>query len=411
MAEFITPNERIILRDLAKKQFEYSQLPQMQELTRLWYDHNDLKGKRPMFTIEPGTFEKEIPREYKCISDTAREIEKTFIQTFTNYEYIGDDTIIPPLYPMGIGNWFKPFNIGVETEHALNSIGHQFKHKINDLEKDFTVIKKSTYGSYGIEQAEQYKMLLEDIFGDILPVKYVGDGLYCVPTQNIVHIMSMETMLFSMYDYPDLFHELMKRLTDDYVEYFKLLENKKLLLPTNSYGRVMQGTYGFTNDLPAEGDIGTKDVWGFLDSQETVGISPEMFNEFIFPYYKKISDMFGLLSYGCCEAVDPIYNLCLKKCKNLRKVSISPWCNEEYMGECLKNSHTIFHRKPSPNYLGVGTLFDETGWRGHIRKTLKAASGCKVEITQRDVYTLNGDLLKLKRAAQIIREEIQNNWT
>jgi hypothetical protein len=410
MPEFINQKERIILRDLAKKQFEYSKLPQMQELIKLWYDHNDLKGRRPMFTIETGTFENEIPKECKCTSDFARRIEHTFNSTFANYEYIGDDSVIPPLYPVKIDNWFQPFGISIEAEYAKNSLGHKFKYKIKDLKDDFSLLKKSSYGTYGTEQAEEYKKLLEDIFGDILPVKFVGDGLYSVPTQDIVHIMSMENMLLSMYDYPDLFHELMKQLTDDYVEYFKWLENENFLLPTSAYGRVMQGTVSYTNSLPSDGKIKTKDVWGFLDSQETVGISPDMFNEFIFPYYKKISDIFGLLSYGCCEPVDPIYDLCLRKCENLRKISISPWCNEEYMGERLKNSNTIFHRKPSPNYLGVGFELDEAGWRENIRKTLKAAKGCKVEITQRDVYTLSGNLQKLKRATQIVREEIQNNW-
>lgn len=41
-----------------------------------------------------------------------------------------------------------------------------------------------------------------------------------------------------------------------------------------------------------------------MDFQETVGISLEMFEEFIFPCYKKISESYGLLSYGCCEPVD-----------------------------------------------------------------------------------------------------------
>lgn len=410
MNELISQNDRIVLRDLAKKQLEYSQLPQMQELAKLWYEHNELNGKRPMFTIEMWTFMHDIPKEYKCNSNIARRIEDTFYSTFSNYEYIGDDSVIPPLFPIKIGGWFKPFGISVEEEHAQNSLGHQFKNKIKDLKDDFSLLQKSTYGSQGKENAEQYKILLEDIFGDILTVEFIGDGLYAVPTQNIVHLMSMENMLFSMYDYPDLFHELMKRLTEDYAEYFKWLESQKLLLPTGSYGSLGQGTFCFSRLLPSEGDIKVKNVWGFMDSQETVGISPEMFNEFIFPYYKRISDMFGLLSYGCCEPVDPIYELCLSKCKNLKKISISPWCDEEYMGTRLKNSSTIYHRKPSPNYLGVGYELDEAGWREHIRKTLKAANGCKVEITQRDVYTLSGNLTKLRRSAQIVKEEIQNNW-
>jgi hypothetical protein len=410
MSNTISQEERIILRDLAKKQSELAHLPQMQELTKLWYDHNDLKGKRPMFTIEMWTFIKDIPMDNKCTSDVARGIENVFLTAFASLEYIGDDKVVPPVFPVYINNWFKPFDMQVETQYLQNSLGHQFKNKIGDLEKDFGLLKKSIYGTSGRELAEQYKKLLEDIFGDILPVELIGNCLSASPTQDIVHIMSMENMLISMYDYPELFHELMKRLTDDYVEYFKWLETEKLLVPTTSYGWLGQGSFVFTNQLLSSGVITTKDVWGYMDSQETVGISPDMYNEFIFPYYKKVSDLFGLFSYGCCEPVHSIFDKCLSKCENLRKISISAWCDEVFMGEHLRNTKIIYQRKPSPNYLGVGSEFDETGWREHILTTLKAAKGCKLEITQRDVYTLSGNLSKLKKATAIVRNLIEENW-
>lgn len=104
----------------------------------------------------------------------------------------------------------------------------------------------------------------------------------------------------------------------------------------------------------------TKDVWGFMDSQETVGLSPDMY--------------------------------------------------EEFMRERLQSGNVIFHRKPSPNYLGVGTELDEDGLRQSLRKTFKAAKGCKLEITQRDVYTINHDISKARRYVDIIKEEIENNW-
>ena len=153
-----------------------------------------------------------------------------------------------------------------------------------------------------------------------------------------------------------------------------------------------------------------KDVWGFMDSQETVGLSPDMFGEFIFPYYKKIANEFGLLSYGCCEPVHPVWDKYIGTLNNLRKVSISPWCDEEMMGERLKGSRIIFHRKPSPNFLGVGTILDEAGVRQHIDKTLHAAKGCHLEFTQRDVYTINHDEAKARRYIEIIREEIEKYW-
>ena len=163
-------------------------------------------------------------------------------------------------------------------------------------------------------------------------------------------------------------------------------------------------------DEAAKRPFTTRDVWGFMDSQETVGMSPQMYQEFIFPCYQKISQQYGLLSYGCCEPVNPIWDSCLSKLDNLRKVSISPWCDEEFMGERLAGSKVIYHRKPSPNYLGVGTSLDEDGLRASLRKTFQAARGCKLEITQRDVYTINGDIGKAKRYVDIVKEEIEMNW-
>ena len=203
---------------------------------------------------------------------------------------------------------------------------------------------------------------------------------------------------------------MMNRIADDTLAYYRMLEEKRLILPTTGGESLGQGSWCYNRELPGEEEakirpLTTRDVWGFMDSQETVGLSPEMFEEFIFLCYKKISELYGLLSYGCCEPVDLIWENCISKLENLRKVSISPWCNEEYMGERLKGSKTIFHRKPSPNYLGVGTVRDEEAVRESIRKTMKASEGCKLEITQRDVYTINNDPQKAKRYVDIIKAE------
>ena len=135
-----------------------------------------------------------------------------------------------------------------------------------------------------------------------------------------------------------------------------------------------------------------------------------MFEEMIFPCYQKIAANYGLLSYGCCEPVHLFWDRCLSKLPNLRKVSVSAWCDEEFMGERLRGRRIVFHRKPSPNFLGVGSVLDEEGLRAHIRKTLRAARGCTLEITQRDVYTINRDEAKARRFVEIIKEEIENHW-
>ena len=80
------------------------------------------------------------------------------------------------------------------------------------------------------------------------------------------------------------------------------------------------------------------------------------------------------------------------------------------MGGQLAGRKIMFHRKPSPNFLGVGTVLEEDRLRWHIRKSLLAARGCTMEITQRDVYTINHDIGKARRFIAIIRDEIDKNW-
>lgn len=414
----ISLHDRQRLRELARRQMENAMKPCNQEKIKMWYKHNELQGERPMVHLEMWTFAQEIiPPMLTCESPWARNIEYQFFLNFLNQELFDDDKVTLPTYDVGYDTWFTLFDIPVHQTFAKDASGHDtigqhFESVINDLKDDYPKLKHSTYGA-NIEKALEQKALLEDIFGDILPVRLKMDALYSVPTQMLIHIMSMENMMYALYDYPELFKEMMDRIAGDTLEYFDYLENNHLILPTVAGENLGQGTWCFNHTLPDEAHtrpLKTTDVWGFMDSQETVGLSPDMFEEFIFPCYKKISERYGLLSYGCCEPVDPIWDRCISTLKNLRKVSISPWCNEEIMSEKLRGTNIIYHRKPSPNFLGVGTTLDEDAFRQHIRKSLTLARGCKMEITQRDVYTINNDIAKARRYVQIIKQEIVNLW-
>ncbi|MEG0127301.1 MAG: hypothetical protein RR816_14620, partial [Clostridia bacterium] len=54
--------------------------------------------------------------------------------------------------------------------------------------------------------------------------------------------------------------------------------------------------------------------------------------------------------------------------------------------------------------LGVDRVLDTEGFRKHIQTTLQAARGCLVEFTQRDVYTVHGDMEKVREYVRIVRQ-------
>lgn len=409
----VSEQDRIILRDVAKQQWAWSQTPENKEIEQEWFRHHRFEKGRPMIHLELWTFKKDvIDKRLKCETPLARKIETTLYEQFLNAQLFGDDRVVPDYFPIYWQTEFNLFDIKIEVVHAEDGhggdLGHQFQYVIGDLRADYHKLKSSTYG-VNREATLAYQKVVEEIFGDLLPTKIQAGCLYAVPTQQIVHFMGMENMMMAMMDEPDLFKEMMERVADDTIAYFNWLSQENLILPTTGKQPLGQGTWCYTNELPESlhRPFTPKDVWGFMDSQETVGISPAMFEEFIFPCYEKIAQTFGLLSYGCCEPVHPIWENSLSKLKHLRKVSVSPWCDEVYMGNQLRGEKIVYHRKPSPNYLGVGSMLDEEGLRKHIRTTLDAARGCQLEFTQRDVYTIHEDENKARRYVEIIREEIE----
>ena len=409
----MTGSERARLRELAQKQMEAYFSDKNQQRIAEWKLHNACKGSRPMVHVETDTFEQEMIDPLLCCSDpVARRLERDLYRNFFNLCEFDDDWVVPNYFGIEWETWFHPFGHKVTRHSATDlngkTVGHQFDYVLSDLEEDWDKLGATDFGVDAVA-TQDYLDVAQETFGDLLPVKMVMNSLYAVPTQHVVHLMGMENMCYAMYDTPELFQKMMDRLADDYLAWFEYLAKGGYLRPTAGFELLSQGSRCFTEELPADEVSSSRQMWGFMDSQETVSISPEMFHSFIFPCYQRISRAFGCLSYGCCEPVSAVWKD-IRTMENLRKVSISPWCDEEFMGEQLRGSRIIYHRKPSPNYLGVGHTLDEEALREHIRKTLHAARGCTLEFTQRDVYTVDQNPDKVRRYVQIFREEIERHW-
>ena len=147
----------------------------------------------------------------------------------------------------------------------------------------------------------------------------------------------------------------------------------------------------------------TRHLWVLAESQVTVGVSPEHFAEFIFPYQKPVMERFGLSCYGCCEPMDNRFDI-VKQVKNLRRVSCSPWSNKRIMAEKLGQDY-IFSLKANPAPLAMATL-DEDFVRKALREELRAAKDCCVEVIMKDNHTLGKNPRNLTRWVEIAREEI-----
>lgn len=402
----ISTSDRQKLRELARYQAELAASPRNRQLYQDWmtYGCSKTPAVRPLIRIEIDTFEQEfLPELMKCEGEEARQIEARMLRPIINFTRFEDDTLVPDYYAVADHKRFVPFGLEVRVQKT-GGLGHHFIPYLTDLEEDWEKLGPSVF-SVDEERAQAELLQAQEIFGDLLPVKRISNAAYCTPMQDIVHIMNMDDMYIAMLDDEERFRAMLDRLTDDYLALFRLQEESGTLHTAARMQHLCQGTYCFTDELTDDQPRAKlRDCWLFMDSQETAGVSPEMYRDVVFPYYHKVMKHFGLVSYGCCEATHPIWDDCLSKVENLRKVSISPWCDEEFMGEKLRGTGITFLRKPPATLLGMNTAaLDEEATLECFRKTGRAARGCKVEIAQRDVYTVGGSAEKVKRYVELAR--------
>jgi hypothetical protein len=135
-----------------------------------------------------------------------------------------------------------------------------------------------------------------------------------------------------------------------------------------------------------------------------------MYGEFVYPYYDRLVKRFGLLSYGCCERVDNLWEDYLSKWTNLRKLSVSPFNDERKVGEFLRGTRVVYYSKPRAEYVTNPGPLDEDALRRYFKGVAEAASGCLFEVAQREVGTIFGDFERGRRYVQIAKEVFAEHW-
>lgn len=411
----IVPADVKTLRDLAKEIRKIAQSAENQQRKARWLAHNALKPGEPMVICEVGGLRQngEHPMEplLTCQEPWAREMELGFRTNIYQFNEIRDDWVVEPYLNV---NWkVSATNYGVHSDkHSGSQDGklgsYVWEPAIKNLQDDLKKLKPRTF-SVDREATMAWKKHLDEVLGDILPTRIRG-GFWWTMGLTIVAIdlIGLEQLMLYMVDDPDGLHRLMRFLCDDHLAFARWLEKEGLLTLNNENDYIGSGSVGYCSQLPQaamNGQVRLKDTWVLSESQETVGVGPDMFAEFIFPYQQEIAERFGLSYYGCCEPVHSRWHV-VKQLKNLRKVSVSPWCDEELMARGLGGNY-VYCRKPNPALVSTDH-FDEAAIRADLRKTLAATRkhGCVLELVMKDVHTLNRQPQRLARWTQLAREEI-----
>lgn len=407
----ISSKDRDILRELAGRKAALANSARNDEILAMW--HKQAKGVRDTPTVRLlfSNFTAEVidPR-MRCEGKEARKLERQLLSSMVGRELFDDDTPVSDRFDVNVFLSGSPFGARPNITRAKGSMGYHIEPVTDDIEADFDIFLGGGF-TVDMEGTKEWCALADSIFGDILPSRIMQPSLRGAITNPLVKLINMETYYMSMYDCPEKLHELMDIATTIYEKYYDYLEENKLLLPTNGFSAVAQESFAFTDELPSEGEItSTNQLWGFLESQETTAVSPDMYGEFVYPYFDRMVKRFGLLSYGCCERVDNIWEDYLSKWGNLRKLSVSPFNNESLVGEYLRGTRVVYYSKPRAEYVTNPGPLDEDAIRRCFRDISLASSGCLLEVAQREVGTIFGDYERGRRYVQLAKETIAEYW-
>jgi hypothetical protein len=382
----------------------------------MWLDVNTGRaGARPPVVIETWTFDRDFMPAgiLRCATEAGKAVERQLLRNVRNHELIDDDKVTPDTFDVGWHVTVDEFGVEIATERAKDSQGYDtayhFIHPIKNLKEDFHILKPARC-SVDRAATVRSKAFAEELLGDILPVRIRSyGGVSTFLTHRLMPLMGMEAFFLAMYDAPDELHGLMAYLRDNALSIMRWYEAEGLLVLNNGNQDSFGSSYNFTGELPAPGFDGThvrlRDMWLSSNSQETVGVSPALFGEFCFPYFRDVCQPMGLLYYGCCEPAHPFWEY-IGRLPHLRKVSISRWCDERFMADALRGTKIVYSRKPNPNFLSVDETLNEQAWAAHIRETLDATRGVLTEFIIRDVYTVHGNVGNARKAVEVARREV-----
>ncbi|HZJ58487.1 MAG TPA: hypothetical protein VFD89_09680 [Clostridia bacterium] len=407
----ISKKDREILRELAKHLLGLANSKENEEVLNKWklIERGEIGEPTVRFLVSNFTNET-ITSRLKCEGENARDLEFGLLISSAGRELFNDDTPLTGEFLIHQNLWVTPFNTPAKriSAEGENAKGYHIEPVINDLEEDFDRLTVGDYGS-NIQETNEKIEFARDVFGDILLVKGVMGSLSGPITSPLVHLMGMQNYYLSMYDYPDLLHKVMNNACKIYEQFYDYLEDQGLLLPTAGVSPVAQESFAFNNELPKDRATKTTDCWGFLESQETTAVSSDTFAEFVFPYQDRLAKRFGLLSYGCCERVDDIWEH-ISGWENLRKLSVSPFNDERRVGEYLRGSNIVYYSKPRAEHVTIPGPLDEDAIIDCFKGIAEAASGCMLEVAQREVGTIFGDYNRGRRYVELAKQTIDKYW-
>ena len=345
----------------------------------------------------------------RCQGHECRSYESHLRRTLYQWKHFPVDMVVDSFVrvPKAVHN--SGFGIAaqedlVQTDETSEVLGHWYHNQFQSMD-DLAKVQTPRI-EHDEEETRRRLEVAHQLFDGILEVRAEGVDPYLSVWDPISTWMGVEGALYGLIDQPEMMRELVRLMTEGYLAMLDQIEEQNLVCGPQS---LIHCTGAFTDELPQPGSNPEKptfrDRWMFGLAQMFSTVSPEVFREFEVDYSSRICARFGLVYYGCC---DPLHDRIpeVKLIPGVRKVSMSPWTNQEQGAEAI-GRNLVFSRKPNPAFLAEDTL-DEAKVRADLEFTVSTCEryGCPLEIILKDISTVRYSPQKLWHWSQIAMEVV-----
>ena len=394
-----------VLRGLAERYVGICRDPVQDERRLLWSRHNSLKNTRPLIYVRAFAW-NEMP-ESKCVcTDPFLRQYENFFRSHLFWSTMGDDSIFEPWVTVQASHKCSGWGFSVEREFS-DEPGGSFKvdyplRELSDIDR-----LRMPWHEIDEENTAENVRRLSDAIGGIIAINVDRGPAYRMWTGDLStelgYLRGIEHIMMDMMDNPEWLRRLVKFMgegvlkTHDEAEAagdWGLCAHQNQAMP-----------YAEELEAPAANMNGVRRsrLWGYMAAQEFTSVSPDMHEEFLLRYQLPILEKFGLVAYGCCEDLTRKIDM-LRKIPNLRRIAVSPFADARKCAEQIGQDYVISYRPSPADMVSYGFAPDRI--RSILRRDLEACRECHVDITLKDVETVEGDPRRVKNWVDIARKVI-----
>jgi hypothetical protein len=408
----IEADDVAVLRQLASELAEIAALDVHREKSSLWRELNDLKSSRPMVWINEICWHEMNVDDELTLRTThpwARDQERDLRRTLYQWRHLPGDMIVDDFLVCPLAIHSTDFGIiedvdVVRTDAESDIVSRSFKIQIRDFD-DLEKIKMPVLSHD--EAATEFRFqAMQEVYDGILPIKMQGQThVWFTPWDYLIRWWGLEEAMMDLILKPDLVHAGVERMVDAWMTELDQFDEQNLLSLDANNTRIGSGGYGYVSELPGDdfdpSHIRPRNMWGCSNAQIFSEVSPEMHWDFAIAHDLRWLERWGLTYYGCCEQLHHKIDL-LRRIPNLRKVSVSPWCDSDRIISEIGSDY-VMSRKPTPAVLAEDVWRPELA-RSQMREFLEKAEGCHVELIMKDISTVRREPQRLWEWAEIASE-------